>query len=212
MSNMSKRKQLRLRGYDYSQNGYYFVTICTKQKGSVFGTINDNKMSLYAAGKVVQNCWEEIPAHYPFVLLDQFVIMPNHVHGIIVIANTIVVGANNHSPLHETTEIKNVVGAGFPRPHEIHEVKSAVGANNHSPLHDSDIVKGTSRTLGAVVRGFKIGVVKGLKEFSYEESIWQRNYFEHIIRSDKELQDVRTYIADNPKNWKKDKLYYSVGE
>lgn len=173
MDRLPRRKQLRVKGYDYSQNGYYFVTICTQNKGSVFGRIRDNKMHTNNIGEIAHNCWNEIPLHYPFVQIDEFVVMPNHVHGVIVIAN-----------------------------------KTIVGANDHSPLQRNNVIKGTSRTLGAIIRGFKIGVVMAIKNFGYDKPIWQRNYFEHIIRSDEEFQEVRRYIADNPKNWKKDKLYF----
>ncbi len=88
------RRSIRLKGYDYSQPGAYFITICTKNRKCLFGNIINGKMILNDAGHIAQNCWLEIPNHYSNVILDEFVIMPNHIHGIIIIN----VGANNNSP------------------------------------------------------------------------------------------------------------------
>ena len=155
------RKSIRLKGYDYSQNGTYFVTLCTQNREYLFGKIEKDEMVLNEAGKGAQLCWYEIPKHYPYVVLDTFIVMPNHIHGIIMIDNP-------------------------------------VGANNHSPLQS-----GTSKTIGAIVRGYKIGVTKLLANYS----VWQRNYYEHIIRNENSLNIVREYIITNPQNWEKDELY-----
>lgn len=82
-----KRKHLRLKYYDYSDTGYYFVTICTRDKLNLFGEIIDGKMQLNEWGRIVHQCWTGIPCHFEDVLLDYFIIMPNHIHGIVVIEN-----------------------------------------------------------------------------------------------------------------------------
>jgi REP element-mobilizing transposase RayT len=82
-----RRRSIRLQGYDYSQAGAYFVTICTHNRQCLFGGIADRKMRLNDAGRVVQQCWDRIPTHFPHVELDGFVVMPNHVHGIVVITD-----------------------------------------------------------------------------------------------------------------------------
>ncbi len=89
---MKERKQVRLRDYDYSKNGYYFVTICTRDRKGFFGEIEEGKMILNAYGRIVFECWCDLPKHYVNCSLDSFVIMPNHVHGIVVIDNENVVG------------------------------------------------------------------------------------------------------------------------
>ena len=93
-----RRRSIRLRGYDYSRRGAYFVTICAQDRDCLFGEIVNDKMQLNDAGQYARKCWMDIPAHFPDAQLDEFIIMPNHVHGIIVIRDS--VGTNNHSPDH----------------------------------------------------------------------------------------------------------------
>ncbi|MDR3559377.1 MAG: hypothetical protein P4L62_02845 [Candidatus Pacebacteria bacterium] len=98
---MKNRKPNRLRNYDYSQNGMYFVTICTKDREYFFGDIADQKINSSNIGIIAQRCWLEIPNHFPHIALDEFVIMPNHIHGIIEIINPEPVGGNNYCPLRD---------------------------------------------------------------------------------------------------------------
>ncbi|HBG18275.1 MAG TPA: hypothetical protein DDY32_03095 [Desulfobulbaceae bacterium] len=154
-----RRRSLRLQDYDYSQAGAYFVTICTQDARCLFGKIADGEMLLNEAGRVVEMCWKEIPKHFPQVQLDEFVIMPNHVHGILFIGDTLIERAKNFSPLPDPKF--------FRRP------------------------AGTSKTLGSVVRGFKIGVTRWLRQNTTIHDVWQRNYWEHIIRHDSELTGIR---------------------
>jgi putative transposase len=168
-SSQFHRRSIRLQGYDYSEVGGYFITVCTYNRDCMFGSITDDKMSLNNYGKIVEPCWQEIPTHFPHAVLDSFVIMPNHVHGIIIIANH--VGANNYSPL--------------------------LADNFHSP----------SKTIGSIVRGFKIGVTKWFRNNTEFYNIWQRNYHERIIRNESDLNKIREYIIANPLNWKTDKNY-----
>ena len=171
-STIHKRRSIRLPGYDYSSKGAYFITICTHRHLSIFGDIIDSEMQLNDAGKRVQTCWNEIPNHFPHVSLDAFVVMPNHVHGILFI-------------------LKNVV----------------VGAKNFSPLQPAQKPRGTSKTIGSVIRGLKIGVTKWGRQNTSIKNVWQRNYWEHIIRSEPELNGLREYIHNNPKRWTLDRLF-----
>ena len=163
------RRSIRLKGYDYSQNGAYFVTVCARNRECVFGEIANGKTDLNSAGEMAQQCWHEIPQHYPFVVLDEFVIMPNHIHGILMIENRDDVRANDYSPQH--------------RPN------------------------GTSKTIGAIVRGYKIGVTKWFRTNINTRAVWQRNYYEHVIRSENDLNHTREYILNNPLNWNNDDLF-----
>lgn len=164
------RRSIRLAGYDYSQGGLYFVTICAKDRKCVFGKIEHGNILLNDVGNVVKTCWLEIPDHYPNVVLHEFVIMPNHIHGMIEL-----VGANYYSP-DSTGQI-------------------IFWANNNSPLQ----ANGTSGTIGAIVRGFKIGTTKILSK-----SIWQRNYHDHIIRNADAYHKILEYIITNPLKWNDD--------
>ncbi len=174
------RRSIRLRGYDYSSPGRYFVTMCVADRHARFGAVVHGRMVLSEAGRIAAECWRAIPQHFPHVTLDEWVVMPNHVHGIIAIdAPGRVVGAKNLSPIAEDT---GVVGAKNLSPMD-------AGAKNLSPQH------GTSRTVGSIVRGFKIGVTKAVG------ALWQRNYYEIIIRNEAALRNIRAYIRFNPQNY-----------
>lgn len=194
------RRSIRLNGYDYAQNGNYFLTLCTRNRECLFGDVRDGKMYLSNYGKMVNECWQEIPVHFPQIVLHEYVIMPNHVHGIIEINNPQSTGAN----MGRCTDTVDVganavddVGAN---------VVDDVGANNYSPLRTPQSrPHGTSRTVGSVVRGFKIGVTKQMGF-----SPWQRNYYEHIIRNDESYQNIVQYMAQNPLKWEEDCFYFGI--
>lgn len=141
-------------------------------------------MILNELGKIAETCWLQIPEHFTNVTLHEFIIMPNHVHGIIEIT----VGAKNISPPNEK-DISNEQ------------------AKDISP-QQSLIIKGTSKTIGSIVRGFKIGVTKWARKNTDINDIWQRNYYEHIIRNDNSYQNISLYIQNNPLNWNEDKFYH----
>jgi REP element-mobilizing transposase RayT len=196
-----RRRSIRLKEYDYSQAGAYFVTMCTQNRECLFGEISDGKMELNNAGIMAEQCWNEIPKHYPHVGLDACVIMPNHIHGIIMIENGVVptnVGANNYSPLH-------TAHSPLPQPSK----QPGTPGQPESP-EPSVRPNGTSKTIGAVVRGYKIGVTKWFRENTQIKIVWQRNYYERIIRDDDELNRIRQYIVDNPINWQNDENYFRI--
>jgi len=215
------RRSIRLQGYDYTQPGAYFVTLVTYHRACLFGDIVDGEMRLNDAGRIAEQCWLDIPSHFPDVELDAFVIMPNHVHGILrIVGETVTAGAQNVSSA-GAVGAKNVspVGAKNIPPAGAQNVSSAgaVGAKNFSPLPPSpppsplpsqpiadSLPHGTSRTIGSVVRGFKIGVTQWFRQNTAIYTVWQRNYYEHIIRSDQELERIRAYIESNPQRWAAD--------
>ena len=176
-----RRRSLRLRGFDYSQEGAYFVTICTHDRACLFGEVVDGEMRLNDVSRVVQTVWDGLLERFPSVELDAFVVMPNHVHGILV------VGAALAPPKRRN------VGAGLALP--------LGGAASSAPTGT------TSTTLGNVVRAFKsmsaIGVNRLLKRLG--QPLWQRGYYEHIIRSEKSLSRIQEYIATNPSSWELDR-------
>ena len=159
------RRSMRLKNYDYSRKGLYFITICTQNRVCFFGDVKNDEIILNGAGKTVETCWLEIPSHFPHVKVDAFCIMPNHIHGILIIMES-------------------------------------VGAKNFLPLRH-----GTSKTIGSIVRGFKIGVTKWAYQHTPYQKLWQRNYYERIIRDENELNHIREYIIENPLNWQEDKYY-----
>jgi putative transposase len=184
------RRSIRLKGYDYTKDGLYFVTICTHNRECYFGNIEKGIMILDDTGQKVFAVWNEIPEHFPCAVLHEFVIMPNHIHGIIEIKNNngnkYSVEANNHSPLQN--------------PH----IKESI--IDHDTIDKMVFKKsnGTSRTVGSIIRGFKIGVTKWVKNNANIPTVWQRNYYEHIIRDEASYCHITEYIRNNPVKWNED--------
>jgi putative transposase len=174
-----RRRSIRLKHYDYSQEGAYFITVCTKDKEWLFGDVINGEMQLNDMGNVTLQCWKEIPKHFPNAVLDEFIVMPNHIHGIVIFN---AVGAKNISPIFRDDNSDR--------------------AKNVSPLQH-----GTSMTIGSVIRGFKIGVTKWARANGAFHDPWQRNYYEHIIRNEPELNKIREYIINNPLSWETDENY-----
>lgn len=160
------RQSIRLKGYDYRTSGSYFITLNTENRAPLFGEIKNGEMEMNEAGREAYNCWLAIPDHYPFIRIHEFIIMPDHIHGIL----EIIVGANDYSPRHV-------------------EYKSEF--------------KSPSKTIGSVIRGYKIGVTKWMRQNTEIHKVWQRNYYEHIIRDTVAFDNIARYIQDNPKNWRK---------
>lgn len=187
------RRSIRLKGYDYSQSGAYFVTICTQNREHLFGDIINGAMHLNDVGAVVQGTWIDLPNRFPTVRLDTFVVMPNHIHGIIILTN-------NHSV---------TVGAGLAPPN-IHDHGSNHGVpGTCSSNLDSAKFQGTASSappLGDIIRAFKsisaIAVNRLLLRSG--QPLWQRNYYERIIRDPDALSNIRRYIKANPQNWAED--------
>ncbi len=167
------------------------MTVCVKNKENSLGKIIDGEVVLSEIGKIAEKCWNEIPIHYPQVQLDKHIIMPNHIHGIIIIIDD--VGAEDFQPL---------------RPHT--QNNSNVGIENFQPLHKpqskiNQYQKIIPKSLGSIVRGFKIGVTKWCNHQKYKHFAFQRNYHEHIVRNENELNRIREYIMNNPLQWQFDR-------
>jgi REP element-mobilizing transposase RayT len=148
------RRSIRLPGYDYAQSGGYFITICTHERRHLFGKISNKEMIVNDYGQIVNQCWLEIPQHFPHASLDAFVIMPNHLHGIVVLDNTVVNLKTTHSKTQHTH----------------------VGAKNFSPQRFSPQpnrkFRSPSQAIGSIVRGFKIGVMKWFREHTEIYTVW----------------------------------------
>lgn len=168
------RRSIRIKGYDYSTPGGYFVTVVTLWRDHLFGEIVDMEMRLNKTGEIVRQCWNEIPTHFKNAEIGEFVVMPNHIHGIIIIHES-TVGATHASPLPTHTS-----------PHQSHL---------HGPIPHS---------LGAIVGSFKSSVSRRANRELNLTSIWQRNYYEHILRDRSDLERIANYIASNPMNWDND--------
>ncbi len=188
----NNRQSMRLKGFNYLQIGMYFITICTKNRVHQFGTIKNGKMILNNAGQIAKKYLLSIPKHFPHAKLDEYAIMPDHIHFIIEIT----VGVNNYLPgiknNNNTEKIEKKNTVNLKRKSSNPEEKRV---NNYLPQ------PGTSKTVGSIVRGFKIGVTKWFRENTEIQSIWQRNYYDHIIRNKNEYDRISNYIKNNPRNW-----------
>ena len=206
MAERFHRRSIRLRGYDYTQAGAYYVTVCTHERGYLFGHIADGVMVPNALGGIVQRCWDAVPEHMPMVVCDAFVVMPNHVHGIIVITD--MVGAGNFRPVQPSSD--GTVGAANSPP-----LRNAGPAHDFVEMPQRDVPRRPSvaimvpNSLGHIMQTFKAAVSRqavrdGLMPRG--TPIWQRGYYERIIRDDGEHERIARYIADNPRNWKGDRF------
>ncbi len=190
------RRSIRVSGHDYTV-GMYFVTMCTQGRQCLFGEIIGGTMDLSPAGRIVHAYWESIPRRFPHVVPDAFVIMPNHLHGILWFRERgeplaarsdqlVDVRRANVSPLHHGVDRRA----------------------NVSPLHATPD-GAPAGSLGAMIQGFKSSTTIRINRVNRTpgRTIWQRNYYEHIVRSEKSLDAIRQYIEANPTGWLHDPEY-----
>jgi len=159
-SNQRQRRSIRLKDYDYTQAGAYFATICTQKKASILGTVKNGETILNIYGQVVAECWRWLTKQYPYVELDEWVVMPNHMHGIIILCR----GGSRTAP-----------------------------TGNYKPL-------------GRLIGAFKTTSTKRINALRGTRGVpvWQRNYYEHVIRNEDDLNEIQQYILDNPVKWDMD--------
>ncbi|MEA2077453.1 MAG: transposase [Candidatus Marinimicrobia bacterium] len=180
---MKKRRSNRIPEFDYSTSGSYFITICTYKMNCIFGEINNEKMILDDCGKIAEKYWLEIPMHFPRAEMDSFIVMPNHIHGIINIIDD--VGARHVEPGNKQNKH---VGARHVEP----------GINKYQRIIPGSI--------GSIIRSYKSAVTKWIHKNTTINNVWQRNYYEYIIQNDNELYRIQEYIYYNPLNWQIEKI------
>lgn len=183
------RRSIRLKGYDYSQPGAYFITIVTQDRACLFGAVMDGEMRLNEWGEIVMRTWRYLPNHVPNIQLDAFVIMPNHVHGIIIIT--------------DPANAPAAVGAGSEPAPAQPQPAPAQPAPDQSIASISGGIAAKRYGLPEIMRQFKTFSARRINEQRGTPGlpIWQRNYYEHIIRNEQSLNRIRQYIADNPQRW-----------
>jgi len=183
MNDFLKRKIIRLKDFDYSQNAYYFITICTENRKHIFGEIINGEMALNHAGEMVEKAFLKLENEFPNMKLDKYVFMPNHFHVIIAI-----VGADS------------------------------ISARNGTKLAKERADMESAPTIGNIIQSFKrhttIEYIKGVKSRIYppfKNRIWQRGYYDHIIRNKQDYKEIYEYIQNNPLKWELDKYYNKEG-
>lgn len=187
------RRSILLKGYDYSQAGLYFITICCHNRECLFGKIVHGEMKLNQYGQIAYNEWLKTPQIRQNVTSDVFVIMPNHMHAIIRLFRR---GEMLSPQIHAPENMNEMNSTGITG--DTHGIVRK--GENISPL------RGPSQTVGAIVRGYKSAVTKQLNELNINSLVWQRNYYEHIIRDEHSYLKISEYIKNNPANWDKDSL------
>jgi REP element-mobilizing transposase RayT len=197
---LPKRKSIRLKGYDYTQAGMYFITFCCQNRKHFFGKIVNKELQLNEAGKMIEKWYLELENKFPDVTCGEFVVMPNHFH-CIIIKNEQPVGVDLRvHPNGNNMGEHHIAGGNKIDVHHIAGGNNIEGELIGSPLH---LVVGWFKTMttNEYIRG-----VKTLGWERFDGKLWQRNYWEHIIRNEKSFYSISEYIKNNPANWVSDRL------
>ena len=207
------RRSIRLKGYDYSKAGAYFVTICCKDHQFYFVRIENQIMTLSPIGKIIKKFWHRIPNHFNNVQLDEYVIMPNHIHGIIIINEYCGVNGSRGevtSPLPLTPSPWQQKLKSTPQHSPL--IPSPRSITPPTPPSTPPIQHLHKPTLGQIIAYFKYQSTKYVNQSRNTPGmkLWQRNYYERIIRNDVELNQTRKYIDENPLKWQDTKNDYRI--
>jgi len=178
---MKERKRNRLEGYDYSKDNLYFVTSCTQDRVHSFGEIIDHKMILNECGEIALNQWDWLIRQYPYLKSHAFVVMPNHIHGILEI-NRDVLSAEN------SKKKESYVGTG--RDLSLHKIRNSMK------------IKSLSQLMGA----YKTTTSKNIHLLGLFDFAWQRSFYDHIIRNSESFEKIKAYIKTNPRRWEEDRF------
>ena len=182
--NKHHRQSIRLPGYDYSQSGAYFVTICADRRQCLFGDVVDGQMRLNQYGAIVAETYQWLCQRYPYLISDEWIVMPNHFHAIMVITDKPRRGVSRNAPT-------------------INKQRTTDNSNN---LSKSTIKR---KPLGRLIGAFKTVSTKKINilQDAPGTTLWQRNYYEHIIRNQDAMDKIRQYIVNNPLSWENDRLH-----
>ena len=178
--NKYRIQSTRLQNWDYGWNASYFITICTKGRACFFGDVKDGEMVFNKIGRIAQDCWLEIPEHFPFVKMGNHVVMPNHVHGIIII---------------DKPDGRNVPNVETPN----------LGVSTTAKRTNAASKKWNPGTLGVIVNQYKRAVTIRARQI-HADFAWQSRFYDHIIRNDSSFQKISEYIKNNPAKWSDDKF------
>ena len=204
------RRSIRIPDYNYSRPGFYFITLCCSYREYLFGEIKDNIMILNDFGRIAYDEWIQSAIIRSEIELDEFVVMPNHFHAIILIrddgryddgrrrGDRLVAPTNSENPVAPTDSNNPVAPTDW-----------AQNQLGDPPVAPTRPTGPKSKSIGSLMAGYKSSVTKKINQLRHKpgEPVWQRNYFEHIIRDEKSLAQIRQYILDNPENWGKDEFY-----
>lgn len=234
------RRSIRLKGYDYSQAGLYFITICVQDRACLFGEITDGQMICNDAGTMVENEWLKLPERFKNITLHDYIVMPNHFHAILEIVGAPLVGTQNETfaqnndaqndgilnddiqnNVLQNNDVQNETVA--PVRVSLVDTQNDHNAQYYDDQNEMDIQKGqpqgiapTGKTVGDIIGAFQsivtVEYIRGVKTMGwtpFNGKLWQRNYYEHIIRNEQSYLTISNYIINNPAKWEDDKFYPS---
>ena len=220
---LPQRKSIRLKGYDYSRSGLYFITVCCQDRICRFGQVAKGEMVLNECGQIAYDEWINLSKRFPHFELDVFQIMPNHMHGIVALVGATLAVAPNDIDRNDAVARNDIDQNDAVAPNDIDQ-NDAV-ARNDIAQNDGDVRLGadggfragaspapTATTVGDIVGAYKSLVANGCLGIYKSKNklmgkLWQRNYYEHIIRNELSYQRISKYIINNPKNWQGDKFF-----
>ena len=210
---MKTRKHIRLRNFDYSSQAWYFITICTKNRRHTLGEIADGQMHLSAIGEQANLFWKEIPKHFPHIELGEFIIMPNHIHGIIGIVDTpqsaeIRIRQGDTQALNSENRNTTIrTRQGDTQPLNSKNRNNTVRTRHVvSQPKENQFGKTIAGSLSAIIGQFKSTLTRWSRKNGHDNFAWQARFHDHIIRSDGAFIRISNYIKNNPANWGKDKF------
>jgi putative transposase len=187
----------RLQGYDYSSEGSYFITICAHKMQHFFGHIENEKMHLNEIGKLAEKFWKEIPDHFPHAIIDEFIIMPNHMHGIIILNPKLM----NVQTWHCDVSIPNT-----PNGNDTANTKETSHCDVSTKQQKMAAIRPKSGSLSVIIGSYKSVVSKHAHKIS-KKFEWLERFHDRIIRDENEFERIATYIRNNPKNWKDNEIF-----
>ena len=200
------RRSIRLPGYDYTQPGWYFITIVVQNRETLLGEVKNKKMILNDFGRIVEYHWQKLPLHFKNIELDEYQVMPNHFHGIIHIVRSVDSGENNIN-VDNKSESKKARGMHSRQNHTTSTKNIRCNASPHRGK--SNRPRGTiPGSLGAIMQNYQSITSRKINRIRKTPGarLWQRDFWEHIIRNQSELNRIRTYIRNNPARWEEDNL------
>jgi len=220
-SDFPQRRSIRLKEYDYSETGAYFITIVTQERLCLFGNITNGVMNPNDPGKMIAQLWESLPQRFANVSLDSFIVMPNHLHGIVMLDGVRATTTDVRAP---TSDVRATTSDVRATTRDVRATTRVAPTGNEFELTVRDDIVGAPlvgartsfthpwKTLGEIIGAFKslttVEYIRGVQSQgwpSFSGKIWQRNYYEHIIRDEESFNRIRDYIANNPAEWLNDR-------
>ncbi len=227
--NKYRIKSTRLQNWNYSNSGYYFVTICTKDHTCLFGDVKDGKMDMSWRGRIIEKFWTELNNNHLGIKLDDFIIMPNHIHGIIVLHGNIkTINKTDHNNVETIRGVETIHDVDHNNVEKIRDVETIHGVDHNNvetirgveTIHELSLREKNDKNIDNRVIRRKMLIPKIIGRFKMQTTkeiniiqktignkLWQSGYYDRIIRNENELRNIKKYIKNNPKKWESDLNY-----